>query len=261
MVDSDRNAATDTPQTHPARERPVGSSRRWRLVLALCALVVFAAGGAWAAYWWTGQPRPSEAGPLTAELTVLVRPPARASESLAVEEAGALPAHSGGQMSLTVRFNQPALTYLVWIDPEGQVVPLYPWNHDSLEVRDVGQPPPTRRDAKIVFSPPFGMGWRFGKKGGMETVLLLARRTHLDKGARLATLLGDLPPARPRPGHPAELAVLQIRQGEGEVSTLLSRDRGEDAEAVAAEQPLRALLVRLRDHFELVQAVRFVHKE
>jgi hypothetical protein len=230
-------------------------------VLALCALVVFAAGGAWAAYWWTNQPRPSEGGPLTAELTILVRPLTRASESLAVEEPGALPARSGGQMSLNVRFNHPALAYLVWIDPEGKVVPLYPWNHDALEVRDVGQPPPTRRATTVVFSPPFGMGWRFGEKGGMETVLLLARRTPLDKGTRLATLLGDQQPARPRPGHPAELAVLQIRQGEKEVSTLLSRDRGEEPEALAAEQPLRARLVRLRDHFDLVQAVRFVHQQ
>src|SRR6187551_3342090 len=130
MNDAERRAASDTPGPLPAGERPAAASRHWRLGLVLCALVMLTAGGAWAAYWWGRRPTTKqETGPLKAELTVLVRPPARASESLAVEEPGALPVRSGGQMSLTVRFNQPALAYLVWIDAEGQVVPLYPWNH------------------------------------------------------------------------------------------------------------------------------------
>jgi hypothetical protein len=222
----------------------------------LAAIALLAGGGAFAA-WWYGSPK-QEAGALDGKLIVIVRPPERAVEPLLVEEAGALPVRAGGIMSLEVQLDPPAYAYLVWLDTEGQVVPLYPWNHDTIEVTDVNQPPPVRRSAKVVYSPPIGGGWKFGKRGGLETVLLLARRTPLDSGTRLGPLLGQFPPPKLRLRD--ELVVLGLDGGSESVSTLLARSRGPEDEARAIDEPLRAALVRLRGQFELIRAVRFAHE-
>jgi hypothetical protein len=158
-----------------------------------------------------------------------------------------------------VQFDVPACAYLVWLDCEGQAVPLYPWNHETIEVRDANAPPPTRKATTTIHNPPIGGGWTFGKKGGVETVLLLARREPLDPGMRLGPLLGQVPPPKLR--HRGEVAILGLDRGADSVSTLFARDRGPDDETRAADEPLKAAMVRLRDHFELIRAVRFAHVE
>jgi hypothetical protein len=179
-------------------------------------------------------------------------------DNLRVEEPGALPVRASDWMSVEVHFNQPAFTYLVWLDCQGQAVPLYPWNYDSIEVKDLNQPPPLRRPAKVIFSPTLGTGWRFGPRGGLETVLLLARRTPLGEGTRLGSLLGTVPTAKMRLRD--EVAVLGLGVGSDSVSTLLASNRGPEEEARAADESLGPLLVRLRHHFELIRAVRFAHE-
>jgi hypothetical protein len=249
-----------------------GPSRR--LLLAAFGLV---AGGAGAALWFNW-PRPGRAPaaapapgsaaasarrpsarPLDGTLDVIVRPPERAVEPLPVEDLGALPVRAGGIMNLEVRLNQPACIYLVWLDCEGRALPLYPWNTERLEVTDFERPPPVRLAARIVHSPLLGGGWKFGQKGGQETVLLLARRTPLDAGVQLATLIEAVPP--PKVLDPEELAIFGVDGGADEVSVLLARNRGDDSETRTADRELGELLVRLGDHFELVRAVRFAHAE
>jgi hypothetical protein len=189
---------------------------------------------------------------------IVVRSAGGATDGLLVDEAGALPVRAGDWMSMEVRFNQPAFTYLVWLDCQGQAVPLYPWNYDSIEVKDLNQPPPARRPSKVIISPTLGTGWKFGQRGGLETVLLLARRTPLSEDTRLGSLLGTLPTAKVRLRD--EVAVFGLEGGSDSVSTLLASNRGPEEEARAADEPLRALLVRLRDHFDLIRAVRFAHE-
>jgi hypothetical protein len=215
------------------------------------------AGGALFAWWRGPLERPREA-PLDGELFVVVRSAGGGKGSLPVEDPGALPVRAGDSMSVEVHFNQPAFTYLVWLNCEGQAVPLYPWNYDNIDVKDLNQPPPTRRPSKVVISPTLGTGWNFGQRGGLETVLLLARRTPLSEGTSLGSLLGTVPTAKLR--RRDELAVLGLRNGSGTVSTLLAANRGPEEEAQTIDEPLRALLGRLRDHFELLRAVRFAHE-
>lgn len=251
-------------------KNPLSRPPRRRLLLATLGLV---AGGVAVALWFNW-PRPgqtpaagpvlptgrqSASGPLTGDLAVFIRPPERASEPLAVEEPGALPVRAGGSMSLDVQFNQHAFTYLVWLDCQGQVLPLYPWNVESLEIKDVSQPPPLRQAARIVYSPLLGGGWKFGQQGGQETVLLLARRTPLDAGVQLATLLEPVSP--PKMLHPGELVIFGVDGGANEVSVLLAQNRGKEEQTRTADRELGDLLVRLGDHFELVRAVRFAHAE
>lgn len=250
MVDKDPEG--DSASRGPARPHPP-RRRSWLLPAALAVLAV---GGVLAVLQFGSSGR-ADVGPLDGKLIVIVRPPERAVEPLPVEAPGALPVRADGIMSLEVQLNQPAYAYLVWLDTEGQAVPLYPWNPETLEVRDVNLPPPVRRSAKVVYSPLLGGGWRFGKKGGLETVLLLARRTPLDEGMRPGPLLEPLPPPGMRQRD--EVVVLGLDAGADSVSTLLAQNRGPEDQARAADEPLRALLLRLRDHFELIRAVRFAH--
>ena len=239
------------PPTPPRARR----QRLWLIFIVLLLLV-----GGVAAVWWPRSRTPAQPDqPLDGKLTVIVRPAQRAVEPLAVEEPGALPVRSGGIMNLEVQLEQPAYVYLVWLDCEGQVVPLYPWNHDALEVKDINVSPPVRKASKTINNPPIGAGWKFGKKGGVETVLLLARRTPLDEGTRLGPLVGSVPPPKLR--NPGEVAVLGLDRGVGAVSTLLAQNRGTDEEVRALDEPLRAAMVRLHDHFEFIRAVRFAHAE
>jgi hypothetical protein len=242
---------------------------RWLLVAAIAAIGCLGVGVAllvmtedqrFSGQGLPGQPPDGQApaGKLDGELIVFVRAPERGVQSKPVEDPGVLPARAGGIMSLQAQLNQPAFVYFVWLDTERQAIPLYPWNTTTLEVKNIHQPPPVRRPAKLVDSPLLGGGWKFGKQDGMETVLLLARSTPLPEGTRLSSLLEPLPPPV-MVRESEELLKLGLDGGTKSVATLLAKSRGAEDEAQAADEALVALMVRLGEHFELVRAVRFAH--
>jgi hypothetical protein len=202
-----------------------------------------------------GQP---VAAALDGKLDVVVRRLQRASEPLLVEEAGALPVRSGEIMSLLVQLKEPAYVYLVWLDSHGQALPLYPWNTETLEATDISLPPPTRQAARVVYSPLLGGGWTFGKRGGIETILLLARPTPLDGATNLESLIAPLPATRMQSRD--ELVMLRLDRSAKTVETVLARNPGREEDAMEADRQLRELLVRLGEHFDVVQAVRFAHE-
>ena len=257
--ESPATGSAPAPPTAPSTRPPA----RGRSLLLLLGILVVIGGAIALAVWWprskpSGQPDAADA-PIDGKLIVIVRPPQRAVEPLAVEEPGAVPVRSGGIMSLEVHLDQPGCSYLVWIDAEGQVVPLYPWNHDALEVKDVNQPPPARKASQTISNPPIGSGWKFGKRGGTETVLLLVRRTPLDASVKLGPLLGSVPPPKVR--NRGEVALLGMNRGSDAIATLTALNRGSDDEARTAAAELRAAMVRLHEHFEFIRAVRFAHTE
>ena len=74
--------------------------------------------------------------PLSGDLTLKVWSPGTGGKrGLRVEEPGALPVRRGELVHLEARVNQPAYLYLLWLDSQGRVDPLYPW------VRDFRTPP------------------------------------------------------------------------------------------------------------------------
>jgi hypothetical protein len=224
--------------------------------LVLASVVLLAGGAGFA--WWRSALQTAPKVPLDGELTVAVRSVGGSARSLLVEEPGALPVHADDWLSVEVHFNQLAYSYLVWLDCQGQAVPLYPWNYDALEVKDLHQPPPARLPSKVVINPTLGTGWRLGPRGGLETILLLARRTPLPEGTHLDALLGTVPTAAVRQRD--EFVVMGLQSGSDSVSTLLASNRGPEEEARAADEPVRELLGRLRPYFELIRAVRFAHE-
>jgi hypothetical protein len=227
--------------------------KRWLLFLPLVLIAVLAAGLA----IWLGRGSPP---PDDDVLLVVFVCPDSGSQPLLVESPGALPVHDGGSMNLEVQHRQPGCAYLVWIDSSGKGAPLYPWNNSMpLEVTDLKSPPPVRRPGTTVKSPnSFGGGWPFQPGNGMETVLLLSRAAPLPEGTDISQWLGELP-SPPAIRNDKELVILEVRDHAKEVKSVLSRDRGDEAAAKAADEPLRALLLRLAPHFDLVRAVRFAH--
>ena len=201
---------------------------------------------------------PAVAVALTGKLDVFVRPAGRAIEPLAVEAAGALPARPGGVMSLQVQLSEPAYTYFVWLDCREKALPLYPWNIETLDVTDLGQPPPLRKPAKVIYSPLLGGGWEFGDKGGLETVLLLARRTPLPADVNLATIIKPLPHAVA--ATPTELTILGL-DGGADSPTVLHPAGSAETPGLKPDDPLGPLLISLGEHFELIRAVRFAHAD
>lgn len=255
MVDQSHENNSDSRDAQQLTTPTPGGSRRWfwRPVTFLILLIPGALFLAWAWGLFPATRQP----PLTGELIVVIRP-ADSGDFLPIEGPGAVPVRSGAAMGLRVNFNQPMYTYLLWLDSQGQVVPLYPWNNERIEVADADQPPPVRIPSKVVLSLGEGAGWTFGPRGGLETVVLLARRAPLGEDTHLGSLLGSLPPAQMRLRD--EVAILGLDRGSNAASILLTLNRGTEEEARAVDQPLLARLDKLRDQFELIRVVRFAHE-
>src|SRR5262245_43015066 len=164
---------------------------RWRFRPgAITLLLICSAVGGLAAYWAISKPAQDLPDGM---LVVFVRPKG-IGEPLQVDSPAALPVYDGGSMNLEVQHRAPACTYLIWINTSGQVSPLYPWNNSQIEVTDLNSPPPARRPGQIVHSPlAFGGVWEFRPGNGLETVLLLARKTPLPADKSVGQLIGELP--------------------------------------------------------------------
>jgi hypothetical protein len=183
--------------------------------------------------------------PLIGQLNVLVRPPDRSLDPVPVDQTGAAPVKSGGAMCIDANLSEPGFIYIVWFNSAGQVLPLYPWNNERLEVTDVNQPPPVRRAGKLVFSPLLGGNWTFGDEPGKETVVLLARRTPLPEGIAIGKLLKS------------EVVPTVINNSNDVVRITL--EGGARAELGREQELLARFFAPLPLHFEWVEAVQFEH--
>lgn len=245
----DLNHATGSEiQTEKAPATASADRKFWWLAVKL--LLVVAVVGAYGLMRWYG-PWSAARAPLTADLHVVVRSPQSASESKLITDPGAVPVHSGDMMSLQVNLNQPAYVCLIWIDASGKVIPLYPWNHDEIEVTDVGEQPPARKAAKILFSPPLGVTWKFGDAAGTETILLLARKEPLPQGLKLASIVGPTNSLMLEDG----LEIVRVQDGVIKPVEMHGRIATTPADASSTKK----MLTELGKQFEYVQAVSFAH--
>src|SRR5205823_4488965 len=133
---------------------------------------------------------------------------------------------------------------------------LYPRDDGKFGSRPSGD---RARDA--VHSPEaLDEGHRMSGPGGLETVLLLARRIPLPPGMDLSRLVGPLPPAPLRDVR--EVAVRGFDEGQPTESLRLGQHRGIGEEAGKFDDPLLRLMERLRTEgpFELIKAVRFAYR-
>src|SRR5262249_61620619 len=95
----------------------------------------------------------------------------------------AVPARESDRIRLEAKFNQPAYVYVVWIDPNGKVIPLYPWSPKDDILTEKLSPVPELGPTEQVSSPAtVGQGWELDNTPGLETILVLVRRTPWPKG-------------------------------------------------------------------------------
>jgi tRNA A-37 threonylcarbamoyl transferase component Bud32 len=237
--------------------------RRW-LVAALGGLTALIVLGA---ILYRVIPRPgstaqsnAEAAALTGDLVVRVWTPQgdRTKSGLRLTEPGALPVRNGEWLRLETQLNRPGYVYLLWVDSEGKVWPLYPWNTDKIE-NSLDAPPPEEPRRQALTSPEREKkGWRMEGKSGLETLLLLARETPLPTETDLADLIGKLPAVPLR--DPLELAVRGYDAGQPVGTVLEWQNWGPGKLAQEIDDPLLQLMDRLRPHFQVIRAVRFAHQ-
>jgi serine/threonine protein kinase len=255
-------------QLGPGLPRP--RWRRGRLLLAGAALAAVLVLVAAAATWWGGNP--SDPGPGGG-----TEPPPLQDDRLVLRlwskdgrhkgsrlgDPGTLPARPGDQIRAEVRLNQPAYVYLLALDGQGDVMPLYPWHRDGKDLdKTLNDPPPVVPPQRELVWPSLesGRGLPLDDRSGLETVLLLARRAPLPVNVRLAALVGPLP----LPQAPLRDLEEYVLRGSGESASAealwVDRHRGFKTELAKIDEPLEQLLGRLRPEFELLRAVRFAHE-
>ncbi len=161
------------------------------------------------------------------------------------DEPGALPIFTGELVQFEAQLNQPAFIYLLWVNPDGSVVPVYPWdiaNQAGWDATHVsGSNIPTEH---IVCPVQDGEGIEIVAPAGLQTLVLLARRQPLESSVSLENLLVRLPAA---PDVDVTIADAQ------------ARTRGlKPGQTKSIDDPLfRELETRLQPHFELVRILCF----
>ena len=131
-------------------------------------------------------------GSLTGELIVRVWSKDHGGKrGLKVDEPGALPLLPGEQVHLEARLNQPAYLYLLWIDGQGHVSLLHPRQDHKFGSSPSGES--ARESVQIPAA--LDQGLKMKGPGGLETALLLVRRTPLRADIDLVASVGPLRPS------------------------------------------------------------------
>jgi hypothetical protein len=231
------------------------------IALGVAGLLVLVAWWLWPEAKSPSLLRPGDDQPLGGKLLVRVwtRDGSKRGRQIGVDPR-AVPVQEDEQLRLEAQLDRPAHAYLLWVDGKGKVTPLYPWNLDEIKhgALAVAGPPPEMRPQAVVRSPvQESKGWDVDDTVGMDTMLLLARRTPLPASVNLDRLIGKLP-AVPL-GPPDEVVERGFDRGLLVAELSLDLNRGPKKEAKRIDDQLQRLAERLRDHFELIRAVQFAH--
>jgi hypothetical protein len=239
--------------TAPELRRP---RRRWWALAAAAAvaLVLLAAGVAWRLRPPSPAVAPVPAAPLHGWVDVLLweeKNPRR--QNLRLHDFGAMPIRPGDQFCVQAELNRPAYLCVLWIHPDGQVYPVYPWRPGDWEgrpareepVRNLRRPEALDEFYKLPADTP-----------GMVTLVLLAREAPLPPEVDLRAELGELPVQKEQDLR----ATVWFENGEavqdepGRRAMRFDVTRRDDP-VLAAQERIRGRL--LGRHFDYARAVSF----
>jgi serine/threonine protein kinase len=135
-------------------------------------------------------PGTKAADPITGTISLRIWSPENpARRGKLLDEPGMLPLEQGDQIRVEAELSRPAFAYILWIDGQGKVSPVYPWTPGDWNRR----PAQETKIAKLSLPEQLDTGWELEPSTGMETLLLLGRNEPLEQNFDLQTLLADLP--------------------------------------------------------------------
>jgi hypothetical protein len=260
-----RALAAVPAQRHPsaaalAKDLRLYLGRRRRLAILAASLACLVLG--WVLVSAFLRPGPAEdaspaaqAAALKGSLDILIYDPAdKRRQNLFLDDPGAMPLRPGDEFSIEVELKRPAYLYVLWIDTDGQVLPVYPWRPGHWEDRPAAERPVARLRRPEALDQFYKVA-----KGapGMETLVLLARETPLSPDVDLRAELGPLPRTAVR-----ELrATAWFENGE---PVRNRRGREGHFDVTQRQDPVLLTQQRIREklthHFSYVLAVSFANQ-
>lgn len=269
LADALRNwldgALTETlPRLSIARKQP--TRRGWLIAASFLGLIVLGGMVAWALSGNRSQdepettpeqrqdakPKPPFKGSIDLEMT---RAGDRARQFVRLHDPASRPLKKDDEIRIVATLNRDAFVYVLWIDIEGKVQPVYPWIEGDWKRRRPEKPvtklslPDTKPGDVWIVEP---------GAAGMETMLLLVRETLLPKSIDLEALLKGLPKQhRSREEELGEVAWFengQVVTDEKNRAANLKKAVGSSNPNVALQSELQK---RLKDLFTFTRAVTF----
>jgi serine/threonine protein kinase len=261
-------AAPEKGHVRPSPSAKSSDRRWWRWIAAagvlMAAAVVLAVS--LPRYWssdlttapeaLTTKPAVTPMAPPKGSLDVLLyQPDNPRRQNLWLDDVGALPLRPGDEFCIEAELNRPAYLYVLWIDTDGQVLPVFPWRPGHWEKR----PEVERPVARLRRPEALDQFYKVPKgTPGMETLVLLARETPLPRDLDLRAELGVLP----RPAAQELLATAWFENGEpvrnrrGRTGMFDVTQR--DDPVLQTQQRIKARL--LERHFSYSLAVSFANR-
>jgi hypothetical protein len=90
-------------------------------------------------------------------------------------------------VAVEVQLAQPAYVYVFWIDEEGKVAPVYPWEPGVWGRR------PVENSVDTIALPQAGYGWPLTDSSDKQAIVVVARKDRLPDEFDLKQMLGELP--------------------------------------------------------------------
>ena len=115
-------------------------------------------------------------------------------------DSSASPLRVGDKIRLSVFLSEPSFVYVLWLDPDGELLPIYPWENGDWQSRPDDEQRVDRLDLPSLLST-----WTIGPgEAGAATVFVFGRRDRFLPEANITSLL---PERSPQTGEPFSQVV------------------------------------------------------
>ncbi|MDA1012832.1 MAG: serine/threonine-protein kinase [Planctomycetota bacterium] len=167
-------------------------SNAWKWVIPSVAVVMLTVLG-----WWLNSdppPQPPPAPPtsdpnVTLDVTRAFFSPTngeRVSQTFS-EATDEFSIELGNDVQIKAKLDRPAYVYVLWIEADGSVTPMYPWQNFKWDQR------PADKLVTEITLPDDRSGWEVGGPPGIETIVLFARDEPLPRDFHAEQELGKFP--------------------------------------------------------------------